>query len=327
MKQKLCTTHSNNYDELEEVIISSLTNICLNYINKDKIKNNVLNNLNANNKVNNKKELEILANDINQINDNLDIIYIDKLNKKITEEQFVRVKEKLEQGRKVLFTGNPCQIKALNTYLNKDYDNLYLVEILCHGVASPKVFRLYIKYLEEKYKSKVVDFKFRDKANGWGTGRGGTIKVKFENGQELSELGWHNNYNRAFANNNILRPVCYNCEFAGVNDLSDIVIGDFWGIEKIMPKFARKNNGISMIRINTDKGNELFGNINENLEYYKSNIKDAYRSNHKYATGLNENRFKLMEEVDGVEINSLLEKYNQFKTGKKASKKIKKESM
>ena len=238
-----------------------------------------------------------------------------------------RVKEKLEQGRKVLFTGNPCQIKALKTYLNKDYDNLYLVEILCHGVASPKVFRLYIKYLEEKYKSKVVDFKFRDKANGWGTGRGGTIKVKFENGQELSELGWHNNYNRAFANNNILRPVCYNCEFAGVNDLSDIVIGDFWGIEKIMPKFARKNNGISMIRINTDKGNELFGNINENLEYYKSNIKDAYRSNHKYATGLNENRFKLMEEVDGVEINSLLEKYNQFKTGKKASKKIKKESM
>ena len=96
MKQKLCTTHSNNYDELEKVIISTLTNMCLNYINKDKIKNDVLNNVTKDNKLNNKKELETLTNDIKQINDNLDIIYIDKLNKKITEEQFERVKVKLE---------------------------------------------------------------------------------------------------------------------------------------------------------------------------------------------------------------------------------------
>ena len=96
MKQKLCTIHSNNYDELEKVIISTLTNMCLNYINKDKVKNDVLNNLTKDNKLNNKKELETLTNDIKQINDNLDIIYIDKLNKRITEEQFERVKIKLE---------------------------------------------------------------------------------------------------------------------------------------------------------------------------------------------------------------------------------------
>ena len=96
MKQKLCTTHSNNYDELEKTIIKSLINMCLNYLNKDEIKNNVLNNLTEDNKFNNKKELEILTKDIKQINDNLDIIYIDKLNKKITEEQFERLKLKLE---------------------------------------------------------------------------------------------------------------------------------------------------------------------------------------------------------------------------------------
>jgi len=95
IKEKVCTTHCNNYDTLEKVIINSLTNMCLNYINKDKIKSNVLNNLNDNNKINNRKELEILTNDIKQINDNLDIVYIDKLNKKITEEQFERVKIKL----------------------------------------------------------------------------------------------------------------------------------------------------------------------------------------------------------------------------------------
>ena len=96
MKQKLCTTHSNNYDELEKVIINSLTNMCLNYINKDKIKNNVLDNLTKKDKFENNKELKMLINDIEKINDNLDIIYIDKLNKKITEEKFERIKIKLE---------------------------------------------------------------------------------------------------------------------------------------------------------------------------------------------------------------------------------------
>lgn len=96
MKQKLCTTHSNNYDELEKVIINSLTKLCLDNINRDKIKNSALNNINEDNKFDNKKELDNLTNDIKQINNNLDIIYIDKLNKKITEEQFERVKVKLE---------------------------------------------------------------------------------------------------------------------------------------------------------------------------------------------------------------------------------------
>lgn len=238
------------------------------------------------------------------------------------------VKEKLEKGKIVLFTGNPCQIKALKTYLNKEYENLYLVEIFCHGVPSPKVFRLYIKYLEEKYKSKVVDFKFRDKQAGWGTGKGSTIKVEFENGKVLYEPAKYNNYNRAFANNNILRPGCSNCEFAGVNDLADMSIGDFWGIEKVMPKFAKKQkNGISIIRINTNKGNSLFEDICRNLEYYESNLKDGYRANHKYAVQLNGNRFDLMEQIDGVEINNLLESFNQFKSGKDANKKIKEKGL
>ena len=234
-----------------------------------------------------------------------------------------KVKEKLEKGQLVLFVGNPCQVKALKTYLNKDYQNLYLVEIFCHGVPSPKVFRLYIKYLEEKYKSKVLDFKFRDKSNGWGTSKGGTIKVKFENGLEVAELANYNNFNRAFANNNVLRPGCYNCEFAGINNVSDIAIADFWGIEKIMPEFYRKGkSGISLVKINTNKGNDLFNGISGNLEYHKSNLKDAYKANHKSPTVLNENRLKLMQEIDGIEINSLLESYNKLKSGKKASKKI-----
>lgn len=96
MRQKLCTTHSNNYDDLEKIIIESLSDNFFKYIDKDKIKNSVLNSLNENNQNNSKKELELLNKRIEQINDNLDTIYIDKLNKKITLEQFERVKIKLE---------------------------------------------------------------------------------------------------------------------------------------------------------------------------------------------------------------------------------------
>ena len=130
MKQKLCTTHSNNYDELEKVIINSLTNICLNYINKDKIKNNVLNNLTEDNKLNNKKELERLTNDIKQINDNLDIIYIDKLNKKITEEQFERVRVKLENELNIKQKRYSELNNSINNNINEESKNKMINEYI-----------------------------------------------------------------------------------------------------------------------------------------------------------------------------------------------------
>ena len=107
-----------------------------------------------------------------------------------------------------------------------------------------------------------------------------------------------------------------------------MTIGDFWGIEKVMPNFAKKQkDGISVIKINNKKGEELFNKISKKLEYHKSNFKDGFRANHKYAVQLNENRFELMDKVDGSEINSLLEEYNQFKTGKKAKEEIRKKSI
>lgn len=96
MKQKLCTTHSNNYDDLENIVIKTLSEIVLKCIDKDKIKNKIIVNLKSSNFDNNKRELEIISNSIKQINNNLDTIYIDMLNKKISEMQFIRIKNKLE---------------------------------------------------------------------------------------------------------------------------------------------------------------------------------------------------------------------------------------
>ncbi len=130
MKQKLCTTHSNNYDELEKAIMNSLTEICLNYMNKEEIKNNTLNNLTKDNKINNKKELETLTNDMKQINDNLDIIYIDKLNKKITEEQFERVKVKLKTELNTKQKRYNGLNNNVNDNLNEEYKNKMINEYI-----------------------------------------------------------------------------------------------------------------------------------------------------------------------------------------------------
>ncbi len=162
MKQKLCTTHSNNYDELEKVIINSLTNMCLNYINKDQIKNDVLNKLNEDNNVNYKKELEILSLDIKQINDNLDIIYIDKLNKKITGEQFERVKLKLESELTIKQNRYNELNNNINENVNEEAKNKMIKEYINKFLSMKELSReLIINLIDriEIFEDKAINIK------------------------------------------------------------------------------------------------------------------------------------------------------------------------
>lgn len=221
-----------------------------------------------------------------------------------------RVKKLLDEGIPVLFTGNPCQIAGLKNYLRKDYDNLYTVEIICHGTPSPKVFRLYIEYLEELYKSKVIDFEFRNKLRGWSTPY---ICVKFESGEVLLEQASRNNFNRAFLSNNIQRPVCYNCEFASLKlGVGDITIGDYWGIEKEHPEMFDQK-GVSMIKINNDHGLNFFHEFESQFNLIPSTYEKAYGANHKKPMNLVAKRNQLMSQIDDVEINKLLQNFNHLK--------------
>lgn len=235
----------------------------------------------------------------------------------------VRVKEILKDNKLVLFTGNPCQIAALKKYLNKDYDNLILVEIICHGVPTSKLFEEYVSYLEKKYGSKVIDFKFRDKEVGWYSGKS-MIKVFLEDGRVLKEMLRYNDYNRIFASNVGCRPSCYNCYYAGINDLADITIGDYWGIDKVMPKFYKKHKkGISIFKINTLKGEKIFDKIRSDFFVEESNVSDAYRRNHVSSIILTNKRFDFMKKIDLLPIDKLLRRNNSFKNRpNKKNKKI-----
>ena len=162
MKEHLCTTHSNNYDKLEEEIINNLRCVCLKYLDKNKVKDFVINNYNNKNKDNTLKEIEILSKDISQINDNLDNIYIDKLNKFITENQFNRVKSKLELelNRKItrLNEIKDLSISEVNEDKNKKKIENYINKFLSMKNPSRELIVNLIDRIDI-YKDKRIDVK------------------------------------------------------------------------------------------------------------------------------------------------------------------------
>lgn len=184
------------------------------------------------------------------------------------KDTYKQAKKLLENGKKVLYSGTPCQIAGLRNYLNKEYENLFLVDVLCHGVPSPKVLKEYLELLEKKYGSKIVSINFRSKEEGW---KRLYIDVRFENGQRYFTFCGYDQYLSMFLNNMSLRPSCYDCKFTTLHRQGDITLGDFWGIGKRYPE-CDDDKGVSLVITNTDKGNRLFENIENKLTYIDSNI-------------------------------------------------------
>ena len=161
----------------------------------------------------------------------------------------------LKQGRKVLFSGSPCQIAGLHHYLRKEYDNLTTVDFVCHGVPSPKVWQRYLDEVVTSGKQAINDVKFRNKSNGW-------KKFNFvlsynQEKQSHSLISWHqqNHYMRAFLSDMILRPSCHECRAKQGSSHSDITIADFWGIHIEMPEMD-DDKGTGLLLVNTEKGRQ-----------------------------------------------------------------------
>ena len=164
---------------------------------------------------------------------------------------YKQVQDALKQGRKVLFSGTACQISALKEYIRKDYDNLFTVDVVCHGVPSPGIWNDYIKTLASSKTIKSINF--RDKRTGW---RNYVFSVQFSDGSELKESHNKNLYMIGFLHDLYLRPSCHSCKFKACSCGSDITLGDFWGIEKLVPEID-DNRGVSIVLINTPKGEEI----------------------------------------------------------------------
>lgn len=193
----------------------------------------------------------------------------------------------LKAGRKVLFSGTPCQIAGLKRYLHKDYENLLAVDFVCHGVPSPLVWK---KYLEEiiarEHKLKIDAISFRNKDLGWKKYSFALTLSGVTNGGEkntvlLSTIFPENEYMQAFLADFSLRPSCYACPAKGGKSGSDLTIGDFWGIEKIAPEID-DDKGCSLVIVHTNKKINRWSNNSILSEF--SLRQDPFKGNPSYYT-------------------------------------------
>lgn len=172
---------------------------------------------------------------------------------------FQNVKNDLNDGKIILYTGTACQIAGLKKYLGIEYDNLYTIDVLCHGVPSPKLFEKYKNYLIKEYlvdNEQIKNITFRSKEIGW---ENPTVKVG-----SYSKTRWNDLYYCLFLSNICLRPSCYSCKFKTFRRISDLTIGDFWGVQKILPNLS-DHKGTSVVCVNSNKGEYLFDKVKEQL--------------------------------------------------------------
>ena len=172
---------------------------------------------------------------------------------------YEQVKAFLKQGRMVYFTGTPCQVAGLYSFLGEKNENLITQDIICHGVPSPAVWRKYVAYRQKK--AKLCKVSFRNKENGWKQYR---IFMEFEDGTIYAKDPFNDSYMHSFLTDICLRPSCYQCEFKSKSRVSDITLADFWGIEKVIPELVN-DNGISLVLLHSQRGREILGSIRDRL--------------------------------------------------------------
>lgn len=184
---------------------------------------------------------------------------------------FIRAKQDLDNDLKVLFTGTPCQVSALRSFLQKDYENLLTVDFVCHGTPSNKLWQDYLDVIEKDTRNKVVDADFRDKDKGW---RAQKTKLHFQD-KQTTKIKGEQSFFYLFVYNFMLMPSCHNCKYTNFNRVGDITVADFWGIEQIMPGF-NDDTGISLVLVNSDKGAALLESIKNGLEIRTSGQQDCF---------------------------------------------------
>lgn len=185
---------------------------------------------------------------------------------------YQKAKEDLCGGRKVLYTGTPCQIAGLKSFLKKDYENLFTIDVICHGVPSQRMFQDYIATIST---NTIEQFEFRDKTRGWRE----FFITWIEKGKKKRLHNLLSSYYQLFLTGEIYRENCYSCQFACPDRVSDITLGDFWGFEKAHPEMKsdrvwKEQNlrGISCVLANSTKGIKLFDDVKSEVYWFDSSF-------------------------------------------------------
>lgn len=227
---------------------------------------------------------------------------------------FRQVKTDLEDGKDVLFSGTSCQIAGLRCFLQKEYSNLLCVDIVCHGVPSKRVWH---KYLDWQSKGdKVIGVDFRNKTKyGWAD-HVETIKTEK---REIDSRVFKN----LFYGHNVLRPSCYECPYKSIHHPGDITIADYWGIEKVAPEL-NDNKGVSLVLVNSQKGEEYFEKTKSEVEWKKTRIEDSMQPPLKAPFPRPITRDQFWKDFEEKDFSYIIKKYGgQIPMWRKAVRKAK----
>lgn len=216
---------------------------------------------------------------------------------------FRDVKKELLTGRLVVFSGTGCQVAGLRSYLMKDYDNLIAIDLVCHGVPSPLVWKDYVAYLRKKYKGAISEIQFRDKSLlGW--------DMHIESFKTGKRKVYSKNYALLFSQGRILRDSCFNCKYTSLARTGDFTLADFWGIDKFFKGF-NDNKGVSLLFVNSNKAEDLLTKeeILDGLEIKKCETYDFSQPNLKHPEKKPMDREKFWEEYNKYGLEYILNQY------------------
>lgn len=224
---------------------------------------------------------------------------------------FKEIKQYLDNGKLVCYSGTPCQVGGLRTYLRKDYENLILVDIMCHSVPSPLVFEKYKGYILKKMNAnKILNINFRDK-NKYGY-KYSMMTVETDNGIYSQGIDT-DPYLRAFFSDVSVRPSCYNCHFKTMKRVSDLTIWDCFNINEIDKSFD-DDKGTTRVLVQSEKGEKLLENLDDvRLKELDINIATKKVKEMTNSVNYNDKRKKFFENIND---DNVFEKYypTNFKT-------------
>ena len=218
---------------------------------------------------------------------------------------YPKIKAILKDNVPVLFSGTPCQVVGLKLYLRKNYDNLFTVDLLCHGVPSPLIFKDYINFVRGKNKIRNINMKSKSKKKGT------AIRFDFCNGKYVRQTLKTDLWNKLYFGNFIVRPSCHNCQFTHYNRVGDITIGDSWGINKYYPNF-HANEMTSLLLVNTNKGTFLYDKISQEIDKIEITKEESIQPQLQYPTPKSLEREIFWEDYIKCGFNHVIKKYLGF---------------
>ena len=222
------------------------------------------------------------------------------------EDTYRRVKMEAAH-RPILFTGTPCQVDGLKSFLGRERENLLCAEVICHGAPAPKLWVKYAEHIAAESGGRIVKVEFRDKRFGW---KHFALRIETSGSEPVRTAQGDDPYMRMFLRDLCLRPACYQCPSKGLNRSADLTIGDFWGIESVAPELD-DDKGTSLVLVHTDRGREALKRVLPRTQWKKVDCMAALRGNPAMLESVPEPsaREAFMNDMDRLPFRELAKKY------------------